>query len=119
MQAQLQPPGQGELRFAVAESQNPILSRAVSECVQVCCQAAFPLPPHCRDAANCAFQMSCRFPPAANFQGASGGACQHRLAAWQTYLTMALTTCAAVMQTLRAGLGPGVQPHLVQLLVGF
>lgn len=65
MQAQLKPLRPGELRFAAAESQNPILSRAVSECVQVCCQAAFPLPPHCRDAANCAFQMSCRFPPVA------------------------------------------------------
>ena len=34
-QVQLQPPASGELRFAVAESSNPVLSRAVSECVQV------------------------------------------------------------------------------------
>jgi hypothetical protein len=34
-QVQLQPPAAGELRFAVAESRNPVLSRAVSECVQV------------------------------------------------------------------------------------
>lgn len=35
LQVQLQPPAPGELRFAVAESRNPVLSRAVSECVQV------------------------------------------------------------------------------------
>lgn len=82
------PPLEGQFRVAAAESAHPVLSRAVTECVQV----SAPL--------TVAFshleRPRCSSPHAAT-------ACRGDV--------------RPLAQDLRMRLGPGVQPHLLQLLV--